>query len=78
MTTLPGQTKRLNPSASGSPRRAAYDTPGSCPPHSWDCPVLTKRDPLAIAWTCSNCGAIVNAPVGAPRPPEAAPVVAAA
>jgi hypothetical protein len=39
-----------------------------CPPHAWDCPVLTKLDPLAIAWTCSACGAIVNAPVGAPRP----------
>jgi hypothetical protein len=34
----------------------------------WDCPVLTKLDPLAIAWTCARCGEIVSAPVGAPRP----------
>jgi hypothetical protein len=40
----------------------------SCPPHTWECPVLTKLDPLAIAWTCADCGEIVTAPVGAPRP----------
>ena len=41
---------------------------GICPPHRWDCPVLTKLDPLAIAWTCRACGDIVTTPVGAPRP----------
>lgn len=39
-----------------------------CSPHTWDCPVLMKLDPSAVAWTCAGCGAIVTAPVGAPRP----------
>jgi hypothetical protein len=40
----------------------------SCPPHAWDCPVLTKLDPLAITWTCARCGHLMTTPVGAPRP----------
>lgn len=39
-----------------------------CSAHAWACPVLTKLDPLAIAWTCARCGAIYSTPVGAPAP----------
>ncbi|HWF74401.1 MAG TPA: hypothetical protein VG186_13720 [Solirubrobacteraceae bacterium] len=42
------------------------DTP--CPPHTWDCPVVMKLDPLALAWTCGSCGAITTTPIGMPRP----------
>ncbi|MHB8695389.1 MAG: hypothetical protein ACYDHH_29530 [Solirubrobacteraceae bacterium] len=49
-------------------RRASHRPVRNCPPHTWDCPVLTKRDPLAVAWTCAGCGAIVTTAVGAPRP----------
>jgi hypothetical protein len=54
--------------ALGAARGTAGTGDRSCPPHRWDCPVLTKLDPLAIAWTCRACGAIVTTPVGAPRP----------
>jgi hypothetical protein len=30
----------------------------SCPPHAWGCPVVMKRDPERVAWTCALCGAI--------------------
>jgi hypothetical protein len=40
----------------------------TCTSHTWACPVLTKRDPQAIAWTCARCGAIHTTPLGAPRP----------
>lgn len=28
-----------------------------CPPHDWRCPVVMKRDPEHVAWTCARCGA---------------------
>jgi hypothetical protein len=56
-------------------RRAPSRKARSCPPHTWDCPVRTKLDPSAVAWTCSGCGAIVNVPVGAPRPHDATPII---
>jgi hypothetical protein len=59
---------RRNESAVASTRREPCHQLRVCPPHSWDCPVLTKIDPLAIAWTCSTCGAIVTGPVGEPAP----------
>ncbi len=62
---------KLNQSVLESARRAPSLNSRTCPPHTWDCPVVTKLDPSAVAWTCSTCGAIVNAPVGAPRPPGA-------
>ena len=30
----------------------------SCPPHAWGCPVVMKRAPEGVAWTCALCGAI--------------------
>jgi hypothetical protein len=75
MTTSPVQTMRLDESAFASAPSAPSRKTRSCPPHTWDCPVLTKLDPSAVAWTCSSCGAIVNAPAGALRPRGAAPVV---
>jgi hypothetical protein len=29
-----------------------------CPPHDWDCPIVSKVDPERVTWTCRNCGAI--------------------
>jgi hypothetical protein len=31
-----------------------------CPPHAWGCPVVMKRDPERVAWTCALCGAIAT------------------
>ena len=68
MTIRTGQTMRFTQSAFTSGRSAPSRRAQRCPPHAWDCPVLTKLDPSAVAWTCSGCGAIANTPVGAPRP----------
>jgi hypothetical protein len=77
MTNHHSQRIRLDESAFASTRRERHRQARSCPPHAWECPVLTKLDPLAIAWTCAGCGAIVNAPVGAPRPQSDAVAVGA-
>ena len=29
-----------------------------CPPHAWGSPVIMKRDPEHVAWTCGRCGEI--------------------
>jgi hypothetical protein len=29
-----------------------------CSAHRWGCPVIPKRDPEHVAWTCERCGAI--------------------
>jgi hypothetical protein len=31
-----------------------------CPPHRRDCPVIMKRDPEHIAWTCPRCGRVAT------------------
>jgi len=51
-------------------RRPLQTTPLSrtCPPHVWRCPVIMKRDPDHVAWTCSGCGAIARAPIGGGPP----------
>jgi hypothetical protein len=77
MTTHRSPTISFSDSAFASPRREPDQHGRNCPPHTWDCPVLTKLDPLAIAWTCADCGAIATAPVGAPRPANGAAAVTA-
>ena len=31
-----------------------------CPPHDWASPVIMKRDPNHVAWTCKRCGSIAT------------------
>jgi hypothetical protein len=37
---------------------AVRETQKECPPHTWDSPVIMKRDPEHVAWTCGRCGEI--------------------
>jgi hypothetical protein len=68
MNTYHEHDSRLNGATLAPPRPVLDRRDRHCPPHTWDCPVLMKLDPLAVAWTCGSCGAIVTTPVGAPRP----------
>ena len=43
---------------SGASPSGADGAMESCPPHAWACPVVMKRDPERVAWTCALCGAI--------------------
>jgi hypothetical protein len=31
-----------------------------CPPHRWGCPVIAKRDPEHVTWTCGRCGLVAT------------------
>ncbi|HYB27237.1 MAG TPA: hypothetical protein VEF89_11530 [Solirubrobacteraceae bacterium] len=60
-----------NPTAERALARALWwisDGLRGCPPHTWGCPVIMKRDPDRVAWTCGHCGEIASSRDLAVRP----------
>lgn len=52
------RAEELPPEALGEMIWAIADAMQMCPPHDWDCPIVSKVDPEHVTWTCRNCGAI--------------------
>jgi len=61
MLVCDGTGPLCNPTAERALEQAfVVDSDGlrGCPPHTWGCPVMMKRDPDHVAWTCRHCGEI--------------------